>query len=491
MAKMNQRLQQKLKQKLSPQQIHLMKMLQMPVLDLEQRINKEIEENPVLEDLDDRSTLDDADDVDTSGENEEERVDDNADPDNEFSFEDYLNDEDDDIPAYKLYANNYSKDDERKEYQISSSETFLENLLSQVSMRNFSEKQKIIAKQLIGSIDEAGYITRELSALSDDLLFNENVEASVEEIEEVLHYIQQSDPPGIGARDLKECLLLQLQRMEKSAPVKTAMLVLERCLDDFTKKHYDSIMAKLKITEQQLKDAENIIVNLNPKPGDALVTMEQNANYVMPDFNVTLVDDKPVLSLHAKNSPDLHIKNSYVNMLKTYVSSNDKAKKEAADFIKQKIDSAQSFIEAIRQRRFTLNNTMEAIIKRQYDFFTTGDEIKLKPLILKDIAQDVGMDISTISRVVNSKYVSTPYGTYPLKFFFSESISTDSGEEVSNREVKIVLAKIVEEEDKSSPLTDEELMNVLSDKGYPIARRTIAKYREQIGIPVARLRRKI
>lgn len=496
-----QRIQQRLiqTQKLSPQQIHLMKLLQMPVMGLEQRIKEEIEQNPVLEDLADSNSYDEENNNNNNDIDHDEQMDEQfdhedelkVDADNEFSLEDYMGDDDDDVPYYKLYANNSSKDDERYEFQYSSGESLSEYLLTQINLRNITERQSMIAKQIIGNIDETGYLKRNLEMIADDLAFNDNEEVSVSEIEEVLHEIHQLDPPGIAARDLKECLSIQLNNLEETPYTKIAKLVIEKCFEEFTKKHYDKIISKLKITKDELKEAEQVIVKLNPKPGDSGTPTELNANYIYPDFSVRIVDEEPILSLTSLNTPDLRIKSYYMNMMKDYTSSSDTAKQEAADYLKKKIDSAKMFIDSIQQRQKTLYKTMSAIIERQKAFFITGDEIKLKPMILEDIANDIGMDISTVSRVVNSKYVSTPYGTYLLKFFFSESVQKDSGDEVSNREIKLILAECIKNEDKQKPLTDDELTGILNSKGYKIARRTTAKYRDQLGIPVARQRKEI
>ena len=483
----------------------------MPVMVLEQQIKKEIEENPVLEDLSDRGTIDDdendndnsadvnnrIDDSPGTSDNSEDSFDqkpddlDKVDTDNEFSLEEYMGDDDDDTPSYNLYSNNFSKDDERKEIPYVSDVTLTDNLIEQINLRNLTDVEKIIAKNIIGNLDESGYLKRDLLSISDDLSFNDNITADVSEIENVLHEVQQLDPPGIAARNIQECLLLQLERMDDEEDVVIAHDILGKCLEEFTKKHYDKIISKLKITDLQLRSAENVILKLNPKPGGTVSVAETNANYIIPDFSVSLVGDELVLTLNSYNTPELRIKSSYQNMMKLYSNSSEKSKKDAAEYIKQKIDAAKLFIDSIQQRQKTLYNTMQAIINRQKDFLLTGDEMKLKPMILKDISQDINMDISTVSRVVNSKYVITPYGTYLLKYFFSESMSTESGEEVSNREIKLILSECVKNENKSKPLTDDELMSVLKGKGYSIARRTIAKYRQQLGIPVARLRKSI
>ncbi|MDL2228499.1 RNA polymerase factor sigma-54 [Odoribacter sp. OttesenSCG-928-L07] len=493
---LNQKLQLKQQQKLSPQQIQLMKLLQLPVIALEQRIKEEIEENPVLEDASDIGTTDDYDENETSSKQDEfdesgEYESNDSDVDNEFSLEDYLSDDDDDIPAYKLYANNTSKDDERREIPIASRKSFLDFLQEQMLMLDIDDEQYIIAEYIIGNLNESGYLNRELTFLSDDLITTEGIDVSASEIEKVLFKIQTLDPPGVGARNLQECLLIQLRRLPQDEDVVNATAIIEKCIDEFTKKHYNKILSKLKITEEQLKEAERVILKLNPKPGNSMSETAKTVGYIIPDFFVNIVDGEPVLSLASQNIPDLKIKNSYRNMLREYNTSSEESKKEAAAYIKQKIESGKTFIDLINQRQKTLTNTMQTIIELQYDFFVTGDEVKLKPMVLKDVADKIEMNISTVSRVVNSKYVRTPYGTFLLKHFFSESMENDSGEEVSTREIKAIMQECVDNEDKTKPLTDDELMEKLNDKGYPIARRTVAKYRQQLNIPVARLRKQI
>ncbi|MDD4141515.1 MAG: RNA polymerase factor sigma-54 [Bacteroidales bacterium] len=501
---LKQTLQQKLQQKLSPQQIQLMKLLQIPVMSLEQRIKEEIEENPVLEDAADIGTTDEDEPInedlnkDSGGEGFDETDDgedngpaDDYNADNDFSFEEYMRDDEDDIPAYKLYANNKSKDDEKKEMPMPYRKSFFSYLHDQLYMLNLTDDEFIAAENIIGNLNEAGYLNRELISISDDLIIMENIEMSADEIEKVLKEVQTLDPAGIGARDLQECLLLQLRRMPQSEDVDNAIMILEKCMEEFTKKHYPKIITKLRISEDQLKRADAIILKLNPKPGGSVSETEKDVSYVFPDFIITLVEGEPVLTLASTNSPDLRIKKSYVGLLQVYNNSAEESKKEAATYIKQKIDSANNFIDLIQQRQKTLFNTMSAIMERQHDFFTTGDETKLKPMVLKDIADKIDMNISTVSRVVNSKYVRTPYGTFLLKYFFSESMENNLGEEVSTREIKAILMQAVDNEDRTNPLTDDELMSFLKDKGYPIARRTVAKYRQQLNIPVARLRKQI
>ncbi len=483
--------QQKLLQKLSPQQIQLMKLLQVPTIALEQRIKQEIEENPALDDGIEAEAKDEQDDyLEEDQQTQEEK--DNA--DDEFDFSDYL--DDDDTPDYKYQVNNHSKDDEDRQIPFVSGTTFHDLLRTQLGMRNIDEKEKQIALFIIGNLDDSGYLRRDLTALVDDLAFTQNIMSDEEEVERVLKIIQSFDPPGVGARDLQECLLIQLNKtdMEDEA-TKVAKQILERFFNEFTKKHYSKIIKRLEITEEQLKEAINVILELNPKPGNSLNETTKVTQHVIPDFIINFEDGDLVLTLNSRNAPDLHISRKYKEMMETYSKSKDKKEKrknkDALTFVKQKIDSAKWFIDAIKQRQNTLLTTMEAIMDYQRDYFMEGDETLLKPMILKDIAEIVNLDISTISRVVNSKYVQTPFGTFLLKNFFSESLSTDSGEEVSTREVKKILQDIIDQEDKRKPLSDDKLAKMLNEKGYNIARRTIAKYREQLNIPVARLRKEL
>lgn len=486
---LNQKLQQKLLQKLSPQQIQLMKLLQIPAIALEQRIKEEIEENPALEegaDEEENEINDFDDDLDVE-QNPNDK------DDEEFNFSDYL--DDDDTPSYKLNANNQSADDERKEIPFVSGISFQEQLLSQLGLRIMGEKSYLIATQIIGNIDDAGYLQRELNALVDDLAFSLNIVTSVDELKNLLEIIQEFDPPGVGAKNLQECLLLQLKRSTSSnKAIENAIEILSHYFDDFTKKHYDKISKKMNLDTEEIKSAVNEIIKLNPKPGNTQSETSKSVQYILPDFYLTNEDGILEISLNNKNAPELRISRTYSEMMETYSQTKEKPssqQKDAMMFVKQKIDSAKWFMDAIKQRHNTLEETMKCIAKFQEDYFLTGDETKLKPMILKDIAEKVGLDISTISRVANSKYIQTPFGTFLLKSFFSESLQTDSGEEVSTREVKKILQNCVEAEDKMSPLTDDELAKILNEKGYNIARRTIAKYREQLNIPVARLRKEL
>jgi len=484
---LNQRLQQKLLQKLSPQQILLMKLLQIPSMALEQRIKQEIEENPALEEA---STTDDSrEDGDEGDDNLEEEYDSK---DDEFDLNDYLSD--DDIPAYKTSSNNQSADDERREIPYASGISFQDMLLAQLGLRILSEKQNAIAETIIGNLDDSGYLQRDINAMVDDLAFSQNLTVTDDEILEVLSIIQEFDPSGVGARNLQECLLIQLRKKQDvgTPAIDLAIVILESYFNEFVKKHYDKIMKKARIDEDELKDALAEILKLNPKPGNSLSETTKTNQYVIPDFIIHNTNGDLELSLNSRNTPELRLSRSYTELLEAYAENKkDKQKKEAFMFIKQKIDSAKWFMEAIRQRQNTLFITMNAIMEFQKDYFLTGDETKLRPMILKDIADIVNLDISTISRVANSKYVQTPFGTFLLKSFFSESMQTESGEEVSTREIKKILSECINNESKAKPHTDEQLTNILKEKGYNIARRTVAKYREQLNIPVARLRKEL
>ena len=496
----NQRLTQTQRQelKLSPQQIQLMKLLQLPLIELEQRIKEEIEANPALEEDERENDYEDepiADDTD-NGENDDYN-DDEVDfsKDDEFDITDYLQDEDLDDYSYKLQANNFSADDDPYEAPIVHEETFQDHLNQQLAYRDLTEKQLEIGEYIIGNLDDNGYLNRPVPNIVDDMLFTMNVETTEEEVEKVLHIVQELDPPGIGARNLQECLLIQLQRMQEENPfhdLRLSITIIKNCFEEFTKKHYDKIGKKLEVSNRELKPALDEILKLNPKPADASTSSQKNIHYITPDFFVFVRDGKIELSLDGRNMPELHVSKSYIKMLEDFSKSKDSRNmQEAAQFVKQKIDAAKWFIDAINQRQNTLYITMKAIVDIQEEYFLTGDETRLKPMILKDVADKVGLDISTISRVANSKYVQTPYGTHLLKFFFSEGITNTEGEEISTREIKKILRDCVDGEDKANPMTDEQLMLVLKEKGYPIARRTVAKYREQLGIPVGRMRKKI
>lgn len=477
---LKQTLQQKLLQKLSPQQIQLMKLLQVPTVELEQRIKEELEANPALDEGVERE--DEFDEF----EQEETRT------EEEFDISDYL--DDDDTPDYKLSVSNKGRDDDDKDIPLGSGSTFRDLLIAQLGLRSLDEEESMLAENLIGNLDDDGYLRREIAAIVNDLAFSQNIITTADKLEEILKVIQDFDPPGVGARDLQECLLIQINKIEREEDsVTLARTVLEKFFEAFSKKHYDKILRRLEISDEQLKDAVDEIVRLNPKPGNSLRDSSKIVQHVVPDFIVVVEDDELRLTLNQRNAPDLKVSRQYKQMLETYAQQKkpDKKSKEAIMFVKQKIDGAKWFIDAIRQRQQTLMFTMNAILDYQEEYFLTGDETKIKPMILKDIAEIVQMDISTISRVANSKYVQTPYGTFLLKTFFSESLSTESGEEVSTREVKKILQESIDGEEKRKPLTDEKLAKLLKDKGYNIARRTVAKYREQLGIPVARLRKEL
>jgi len=494
MSMLNQKMQQKMLQKLSPQQIQLMKLLQIPAIALEQRIKQEIEENPALEEgVDEEENEQEEDEFDTTTDDDSEEVSAKDKDEDEFSLDDYI--EDDETPAYKLSVNNTSPDDEtgKKEIPFSVGVTFHELLQQQLGLHVMDARQNLIASHIIGNFDDSGYLERDIEAMVDDLAFSQNITTTVEELNTLLQIIQEFDPPGIGARNLRECLLLQLKRKDNNnIDIKSAVLILTNCFDEFTKKHYDKILKKTELSEEQLKRAIAEILLLNPKPGNTQSESAKIVQYIIPDFTININDGELELTLNSRNAPDLRISKLYLEMLQDYSKSKkDKQKTEALSFVKQKVDSAQWFIEAILQRQATMLLTMEAIMNYQKEYFLKGDETLIKPMILKDISEKVGLDISTISRVSNSKYVQTPYGTFLIKKFFSESLSTDSGEEVSTIEVKRILQDCINSESKKKPLTDDELMKILKEKKYNIARRTIAKYREQLGIPVARLRKEL
>ena len=493
---LSQSLQQKLLQKLSPQQIQLMKLLQVPTANLEIRIKEELEENPALE-LDEEKHEDEKDEIqDEFGESEDGEFDEKSGSEEEYGNVDvseYVQDGDDDVADYKLRDDNYPEE-EQKQIPFKTETSFYETLLLQLGLLKLDEKEQKIAEQIVGSIDEDGYLRRDTSAIVDDLAFRQNINSTEEEVEAMIQRIQNFDPPGVAARDLQECLLLQLQRQKNEGKdVDTAIIAIKKYFDEFTKKHYEKIQRGLNIDEVQLKKVMQQIVKLNPKPGGNIGGITKAESYVVPDFFIFNNNNKLELTLNSRNAPELRISEGYRDMMKEYDrgAKKDKRQKEAVIFIKQKIDAAKWFIDAIKQRQHTLLSTMTAIMNHQYDFFLTGDETNLRPMILKDIAEKTGLDISTVSRVANSKFVQTEFGTYRLKFFFSESLSTDSGEEVSTREVKKILSNLIEGESKKHPLSDERLTELLQEKGYNIARRTVAKYREQLNIPVARLRKEL
>lgn len=485
---LKQYLQFKLSQKLSPQQIQLMKLIQLPTQAFEQRLKQELEENPALEGGKEEHDSDYDSDLDNSTDdfNDNETI--NTE---DINVDEYLSD--DEIPDYRTQVNNYSSDDEEKTMPYAAGTSFTQHLINQLNTYRLSDEERDIAEFLVGSVDESGYIRRSLSDITDDLAFTQNVYTDEEKVASVLRIVHQLDPAGVGARNLQECLSIQLHRKEKTPDIELALNIIDNTFDQFTKKHYQKLIQKFDITEAQLKDAISEIEHLNPKPGGSYAGNNRIVEHVVPDFAIKIVDGELELTLNGRNAPELHVSREYNNMLKGYKDSKEKSssQKDAVIFIKQKLDAAKWFIEAIKQRQQTLFVTMSAIMHYQSEYFLTGDERNLKPMILKDIADEISMDVSTVSRVANSKYVDTPYGTKLIKEFFSESMKNDQGEDVSTREIKKILETVIEEEDKRKPLTDEALASILKEKGYPIARRTVAKYREQLDIPVARLRKKI
>jgi RNA polymerase sigma-54 factor len=478
---LKQRLQQKLLQKLSPQQIQVVKLLEIPSMQLEQRIKQEIEENPALEEGADAN-------------NDETFEEKQANDDTDFSIDEYVST--DDIPSYKLNAKNFNKAEFKPDIPFSVGSTFQDYLESQLGMRDLDEHKRMLASYLIGNLDDDGYLRRKLDAIVDDLDFTLNVKTNEAELLEVLQIIQDFEPTGVGARDLQECLLLQISsKNQQIPPIARAKRILKNNFDDFTKKHYDKIIARLCITQEEIKEAVDEILKLNPKPGSSYSDPHNKVfEHIIPDFILDIRDGEFQLSLNSRNIPELRLSRTYSDMLESYSANkgkSNKQQKEAVSFVKQKLDSARWFIDAIKQRHNTLMLTMEAIIEFQKGYFEEGDETKLRPMILKDIADPTGLDISTISRVANSKYIQTHFGMYPLKYFFSEGMQTDSGEEVSTREIKKTLLECIENESKEKPLTDDELADYLKNKGYLIARRTVAKYREILNIPVARMRKEL
>lgn len=473
-----------------------MKLLQIPTANLEERIKEELEENPALENEpeidDDTYQLDgDGETEHEDGEEEIELSDDSAD---KVDIDDFLRHEDDDDRGNYDYADDHhSKNDERQITPASVENDFHDHLAAQLNMLELDERKHKIAEQIIGSMDDDGYLRREINAIVDDLAFGQNIETNAEELSELIQQIQQFDPPGICVWTLQECLLLQLKRMPASLPVKNALLIIDKYYNDFIKKHYDKIQKHLDIDDEALKNVINIIIKLNPKPGAAFAVLNKAESYIIPDFFVFNNNGILELTLNSKNAPELRVSEGYKEMMQAYERSKKKNKrqKEAVIFIRQKLESAKWFIDAIKQRQHTLLHTMQAIMSFQKEFFLTGDESMLKPMILRDISLITSLDISTVSRVASSKYVQTEYGTYKLKYFFSEAMQTENGEEVSTREVKNILNEIITGENKRKPYSDEELADMLQEKGYNIARRTVAKYREQLNMPVARLRKEL
>lgn len=484
---LKQHLQFKLSQKLSPQQIQLMKLIQLPTQAFEQRLKQELEENPALESGKAEN--------DSLEEGYEDSYDDSADSESisaeEINIDDYLSD--DEIPDYRTQTSNYSPDDDEKSIPYAAGMSFNQYLINQLNTVYLDDEEWAIAEFLVGSVDESGYIRRPLSDIMDDLAFTQNIYAEEAKIKSVLNTVQELDPPGVAARSLDECLILQLKRKEKTPSVELAISILEKSFDQFTKKHYSKLLQKHHIGEEDLKDAISEIERLNPKPGGSYAGNTRIIEHIVPDFSIKIVEGELELTLNGRNAPELHVSKEYNNMLQGYKNSKEKSKsqKDTVLFIKQKLDAAKWFIDAIKQRQQTLFITMNAIMNYQKDYFLSGDERMLRPMILKDIADQIQMDVSTVSRVANSKYVDTPYGTKLIKEYFSEAMKNEQGEDVSTKEIKKILETVIGEEEKKKPLTDDKLAKILKERGYPIARRTVAKYREQLGIPVARLRKQI
>ena len=464
-----------------------MKLIQLPTQAFEQRLKQELEENPALETGKDEADTQ-QDEFDDLYDNETDSESISAE---DINIDDYLSD--DEIPDYRTQANNYSSDDEEKNVPYAAGISFNQYLINQLNTVYLTDEEWSIAEFLVGSVDESGYIRRPLTDIMDDLAFTQNIYTDEKTIEKVLHIVQDLDPAGVAARTLEECLLLQLKRKEVTPGIELAIQLLEKSFEQFTKKHYQKLIQKHNITEEQLKAAIAEIERLNPKPGGSYSGNNRIVEHVVPDFSIRIVDGELELTLNGRNAPELHVSREYNNMLEGYKNSKEKSKsqKDTVMFIKQKLDAAKWFIDAIRQRQQTLYITMNEIMEYQKEYFLTGDERKLRPMILKDIADGIGMDVSTVSRVANSKYVDTPYGTKLIKDYFSESMKNDQGEDVSTKEIKKILETVIGEETKKKPLTDDKLAAILKEKGYPIARRTVAKYREQLDIPVARLRKQI
>ncbi len=483
---LKQHLQFKLSQKLSPQQIQLMKLIQLPTQAFEQRLKQELEENPALESgKEESNTLDDA------YEDSYEDTDSETITADEINIDDYLSD--DEVPDYRTQTSNYSVDDDEKSVPYASGTSFNQHLINQLNTAYLDDEEWAIAEFLVGSVDESGYIRRPLLDIMDDLAFTQNIYVEEDKIESVLKTVQELDPPGVGARSLSECLTLQLKRKEKTPSIDLAISILDKSFDQFSKKHYSKLLQKHHISEDELKSAISEIEKLNPKPGGSYAGNTRIIEHIVPDFSIKIVEGQLELTLNGRNAPELHVSRDYSNMLEGYKNAKEKSKsqKDTVLFIKQKLDAAKWFIDAIKQRQQTLYVTMSTIMNYQRDYFLSGDERKLRPMILKDIADQINMDVSTVSRVANSKYVDTPYGTKLIKEYFSESMKNEQGEDVSTKEIKKILETVIGEEEKKKPLTDDKLAKILKERGYPIARRTVAKYREQLGIPVARLRKQI
>lgn len=486
---LKQTLQQKLLQKLSPQQIQFIKLLQVPTVSLDARIKEELEENPALEDGSLTNMTEPTEEYPDKDPEEDFSMEDGG-VDEEFSVDEYIQEDD-----YRDYGGGYDQDDDegKKEMPIAIQNSFFENLQDQLDLLALSDKDYLIGQQIIGSLDDDGYLRRPVLSLIDDMAFSQNLLTEEHEVEEILKLVQGFDPPGIGARNLQECLAIQLKKKDQNNPmVQQATMVVDNYLDEFTKKHYEKIEKQLGVDSEELREIVGEILKLNPKPGDSGAVAGKQLQ-IIPDFHISNNDGVLHLTLNGRNAPELRVSRSYQEMFQHYEKAEkaDKKMREAVQFVKQKLDSAKWFIDAIKQRQQTLLKTMNAIMEYQYDYFLTGDDRMLRPMILKDIADRIEMDISTVSRVANSKYVQTEFGTFLLKSFFSEAIQTESGEEVSNKEVKKILEECIANEDKRKPLADEKLTEILKEKGYSIARRTVAKYREAMNIPVARLRKEL
>ncbi len=484
---LKQHLQFKLSQKLSPQQIQLMKLIQLPTLAFEQRLKQELEENPALETG--------KEEIENQEDDYDDLYEDESDSENiaaeDINIDEYLSD--DEVPDYRTQANNYSSDDEERTIPYAAGISFTQYLINQLNTVYLSDDEWAIAEFLVGSVDESGYIRRSISDITDDLAFTQNIYTDEKTVEKILRIVQELDPPGVGATSLEECLIIQLKRKDPTPNTELAIAILEKSFEQFTKKHYAKLIQKHNVSEETLKEAITEIERLNPKPGGSYSGNTRMVEHIVPDFSIRIVDGELELTLNGRNAPELHVSREYNNMLEGYKNAKDKSKsqKDTVMFIKQKLDAAKWFIDAIKQRQQTLYVTMNSIMNYQKEFFLTGDERKLRPMILKDIADEIGMDVSTVSRVANSKYVDTPYGTRLIKDYFSESMKNEQGEDVSTKEIKKILETVIGEETKRKPLTDDKLAAILKDKGYPIARRTVAKYREQLGIPVARMRKEI
>ena len=484
-------LQFKLSQKLSPQQIQLMKLIQLPTQAFEQRLQEELVENPALEESSKEDNYE-ADDYEVNTNDDDYDDYDNEHIDTQdINIDEYLSN--DETPDYKYQTNNYSDDDDDKSLPFAAPISFHQDLINQLNTFILNDDQRVIAEFLVGSIDDMGYIRRTIQDIVDDMAFTQGIYTDEPTVERILHLVQELEPAGVGARDLQECLLLQLKHKTPSDTISLAINIINLQFDAFSKKHYDKLLQKFDINQQQLRKAIDEIEKLNPKPGGSFDGNQKMIEHIVPDFTIRIVDGELELLLNGRNAPELHVSKDYQEMLQSYKDTSEKSnsQKDAVQFIKQKLDSAKWFIDAIKQRQETLYVTMNAIMFYQQEYFLEGEETKLRPMILKDIADRVGLDISTVSRVANSKYVDTPYGTKLIKEFFSESMTNDQGEEVSTIEIKNILQQVISEEDKKKPLPDDQLAEILKERGYPIARRTIAKYREQLDIPVARLRKKI